>query len=153
MKDVNLKAMHTIGNKFKTAFGYSDHTLGTEVCIAAVAMGATCIEKHFTLDRNMRGPDHKASLEPNELIAMVKSVRNIELASGNGLKIPSKSEKKNIKVVRKSLFAFRDIKKGEIFTEQNLIAKRPGYGLSPFRLKKLLGKKSLKRYKKNQIIK
>ena len=153
MKDANLKAMHTIGNKFKTAFGYSDHTLGTEVCIAAVAMGATCIEKHFTLDRNMRGPDHKASLEPNELRAMVKSVRNIELASGSGLKIPSQSEKKNIKVVRKSLFAFRDIKKGEFFTEQNLIAKRPGYGLSPFRLKKLLGKKSLRRYKKNQIIK
>ena len=98
MKDVNLKAMHTIGNKFKTAFGYSDHTLGTEVCIAAVAMGATCIEKHFTLDRNMRGPDHKASLEPNELIAMVKSVRNIELASGNGLKIPSKSEKKILRL-------------------------------------------------------
>ena len=153
MKDANLKAMHTIGNKFKTAFGYSDHTLGTEVCIAAVAMGATCIEKHFTLDRNMRGPDHKASLEPNELRAMVKSIRNIELASGSGLKIPSQSEKKNIKVVRKSLFAFRDIKKGEFFTEQNLIAKRPGYGLSPFRLKKLLGKKSLRRYKKNQIIK
>ena len=153
MKDANLKAMHTIGNKFKTAFGYSDHTLGTEVCIAAVAMGATCIEKHFTLDRNMRGPDHKASLEPNELRAMVKSVRNIELASGSGLKIPSQSEKKNIKVVRKSLFAFRDIKKGEFCTEQNLIAKRPGYGLSPFRLKKLLGKKSLRRYKKNQIIK
>ena len=153
MKDANLKAMHTIGNKFKTAFGYSDHTLGTEVCIAAVAMGATCIEKHFTLNRNMRGPDHKASLEPNELRAMVKSVRNIELASGSGLKIPSQSEKKNIKVVRKSLFAFRDIKKGEFFTEQNLIAKRPGYGLSPFRLKKLLGKKSLRRYKKNQIIK
>ena len=153
MKDVNLKAMHTIRKKFNTSFGYSDHTLGIEVSIAAVAMGATCVEKHFTLDRNMKGPDHKASLEPNELKSMIEAIRNIELAGGNGLKVPSKSEIQNMKVVRKSLFALKDIKKGEFFSEKNLTAKRPGYGLSPFKLKKLLGKKSLKSYKKNQIIK
>ena len=153
MKDANLKAMLTIRKKFKTLVGYSDHTIGIEASIAAVAMGATCIEKHFTLDRKMKGPDHKASLEPNELKLMIGAIRNIELALGSGLKVPTKSELQNMKVVRKSLFALKDISKGEIFTEQNLIAKRPGYGLSPFKLKKFLGKKSFKNYKKDQIIK
>ena len=118
MKDVNLKAMLTIRKKFKTLVGYSDHTKGIEASIAAVAMGASCIEKHFTLNRKMKGPDHKASLEPNELKLMVEAIRNIELALGSGLKIPTKSELQNIKVVRKSLFALKDINKGEIFTEQ-----------------------------------
>lgn len=152
MKDVNLRAMLTVGKKFNTSYGYSDHTLGIEVDIAAVALGATCIEKHFTLDKNMEGPDHKASIEPEELKAMVRSIRNIEIALGDGVKKPSKSEKKNIDIVRKSLFASKHIKKGDFFTKQNLTAKRPGNGLSPFKLKKLLGKKSKKNYKKDQQI-
>ena len=153
IKDVNLKAMITIGKKFKVNYGYSDHTLGTEVSVAAVALGAKCIEKHFTINRRMRGPDHKASLEPNELKYMIDSIRNIEKAMGNGIKKPSMSEKKNIKLVRKSLYAAKNIKKGEIFSERNLVAKRPANGLSPFKLKELLGKKSLRSYTKDQIIK
>ena len=153
IKDVNLKAMITIGKKFKVNYGYSDHTLGTEVWVAAVALGAKCIEKHFTINRRMRGPDHKASLEPNELKYMIDSIRNIEKAMGNGIKKPSMSEKKNIKLVRKSLYAAKNIKKGEIFSERNLVAKRPANGLSPFKLKELLGKKSLRSYTKDQIIK
>ena len=113
MEDVNLRAMVSIGNKFGVNYGYSDHTLGIEVDIAAVAMGASCIEKHFTLDRNMKGPDHKASLEPDQLKSMVISIRNIEKALGNGIKKPSKSEIQNIKLVRKSIVAKTKIKKGE----------------------------------------
>lgn len=140
MLDVNLKAMLTIGEEFGTAIGYSDHTLGIEVPIAAVALGATMIEKHFTLDRNLPGPDHIASLEPNELKAMVSAIRNIELAmSANGLKEPSKSELKNIAIARKSIVAKKDIKKGEVFTEENLTVKRPGEGISPMKWDQIIG--------------
>ena len=153
MRDVNLKAMVTIGNKLKVNYGYSDHTLGTEVSIAAVALGAKCIEKHFTLNCNMKGPDHKASLEPNQLKYMIKAIRNVEVSQGDGQKKPSKSEIHNISIVRKSIVASRNIKKGEIFSEYNLTAKRPGTGLSPFSLKRILGKKSIRNYKKDQQIK
>ena len=153
MKDVNLKSMLTIGKTFNVKFGYSDHTLGIEVPIAAVALGAKCIEKHITLDCNMPGPDHKASLEPNELKLMIQAIRNTEKALGSKIKKPSKSEYPNIKIVRKSLVASREIKKGEIFSDKNLTAKRPGDGLSPFKITKLLGKKVLKILKrsKNQM--
>ena len=153
MRDVNLRSMLSIGKTFNVNFGYSDHTLGSEVCVAAVALGAKCIEKHFTLNRNMKGPDHRASLEPKELTHMIYAIRNIEIALGSRIKRPSKSEIPNIKIVRKSLVASRNIKKGEIFTEQNLTAKRPGNGLSPFKIIKFLGKRSLKNYKKDQQIK
>ncbi len=143
-EDVNLKAMLTIKEAFKVNVGYSDHTPGIEVPIAAVAMGATVVEKHFTFDKNLPGPDHKASLEPDELKEMVKAIRNIEKALGNGIKKPSKSEKKNIPIARKSIVAKRDIKRGEIFTEENLTTKRPGTGISPMRWKEIIGKKALK---------
>ena len=153
MIDVNLKAMVSIGKKFKINYGYSDHTTGTEVSIAAVALGAKCIEKHFTLNSNMNGPDHKASIEPKELKYMIRAIRNIEVSLGDGLKKPSKSEIRNMSVVRKSIVASKNIKKGEIFSDLNLTAKRPGNGLSPFSLNKILGKKSKKNYKKDQQIK
>ena len=152
-RDVNLRSMLSIGKKLNVNFGYSDHTLGFEVSVAAVALGAKCIEKHFTLNSNLRGPDHRASLEPKDLIKMINAIRNIEIALGSRVKRPSKSEIANIKIVRKSLVASQDIKKGEIFTEQNLTAKRPGNGLSPFKITKFLGKRSLKNYKKDQQIK
>ena len=153
MTDVNLKAMVSIGKKFKINYGYSDHTIGTEVSIAAVALGAKCIEKHFTLNSNMKGPDHKASIEPKELKYMIKAIRNIEASLGDALKKPSKSEIRNMSVVRKSIVASKNIKKGEIFSELNLTAKRPGNGLSPFSLNKVLGKKSKRNFKKDQQIK
>ena len=153
IRDVNLKSMLSIGKILNVNFGYSDHTLGFEVSVAAVALGASCIEKHFTLNSNMRGPDHRASLEPKELKKMINAIRNIEIALGSSIKRPSKSEMPNIKIVRKSLVASQDIKKGEIFTEQNLTTKRPGTGLSPFKIIKFLGKRSLKNYKKDQQIK
>ena len=153
MRDVNLRSMVSIGKTFNVNFGYSDHTLGSEVSIAAVALGAKCIEKHFTLNCKMKGPDHRASLEPKELTKMIFAIRNIEIAMGSRIKKPSKSETANIKIVRKSLVASKNIKKGEIFTEQNLTAKRPGDGLSPFKIIKFLGKRSLKNYKKDQQIK
>ncbi len=144
-EDVNLKAILTIKEALKVNVGYSDHTLGIEIPIAAVAMGAKVIEKHFTLDKNLPGPDHKASLEPDELKAMVRAIRNIEKAMGNGIKKPSKSEIKNIHIVRKYIVAKRDIKKGEIFTEENLTTKRIGKeGLSPMLWNKILGKKASK---------
>jgi len=152
MKDVNLKAMVTIGNNLDLKFGYSDHTLGIEIDIAAVAMGASCIEKHFTLDCNMEGPDHKASLEPDQLKKMVKSIRNIELAMGNGIKKPSESEKQNIKVVRKSIVAKTIIKKGEIFNENNITIKRPGNGISPMKWDDVLGAKATKDYNEDELI-
>ena len=152
MEDVNLKAMVTIGNSFDLKYGYSDHTLGVEVDIAAVALGASCIEKHFTLDKAMEGPDHKASLEPIELKAMVKGIRNIELALGSTVKKPSKSETPNIKVARKSLVASCDIKKGEQLTEYNLSVKRPGNGISPMRWDEIIGTVALKDYKKDELI-
>jgi len=142
MKDVNLKAMLNIKDELGVNIGYSDHTLGIEVSIAAVAMGATVIEKHFTLDRNMSGPDHAASLEPEELKAMVTAIRNIEKAMGDGIKKPSPSETKNISVARKSIVAKMPIKKGELFTEENLTVKRPGTGISPMEWDRLIGKRS-----------
>ncbi len=152
MEDVNLKAMVTIGNTFDIPFGYSDHTLGIEVDIAAVAMGASCIEKHFTLDKTMDGPDHKASLEPQELQAMVKAIRNIELALGSSVKKPSKSEMPNMQIARKSIVASCEIKKGEIFTEENLIIKRPGNGINPMRWDEVVGTIAQKDYKEDDLI-
>ncbi len=152
MEDVNLKAMQTIGCAFDIDVGYSDHTLGIEVPIAAVAMDAKVIEKHFTLDKNLPGPDHRASLEPNELKAMVKAIRNIEKALGNGIKKPSKSESKNIEIARKSIVAKRDIKKGEKFSEENLTVKRPGNGISPMRWDEIIGKTASKDYKEDELI-
>ncbi|MCW8896096.1 N-acetylneuraminate synthase [Sulfurimonas sp.] len=152
MEDVNLKAMVTIGNTFDIAFGYSDHTLGIEVPVAAVAIGASCVEKHFTLDCTMQGPDHKASLEPDELQAMVKAIRNIELALGSSVKKPSESEKPNIKIARKSIVANCEIKKGEIFTEKNLGIKRPGNGISPMRWDEVIGTSAMKDYSEDDLI-
>jgi len=151
-EDVNLKAMLTIKNSFGVKVGYSDHTKGIEVPIAAVALGAEVIEKHFSLDRNMEGPDHKASLEPNELKEMVKSIRNIEEALGNGIKKPSKSELKNKPVARKSLVAKKKIKKGELFTEENVGVKRPGNGISPMRWDEVIGKISNKDFNVDDLI-
>jgi N,N'-diacetyllegionaminate synthase len=152
MKDVNLKAMVTIGNTFDVAFGYSDHTLGIEVDIAAVAMGASCIEKHFTLDNTMEGPDHKASLEPDELIAMVKGIRNIELALGSSIKKPSPSEMPNIQIARKSIVASCDIKKGNILSEDNLTIKRPANGINPMRWDEVVGSVATKDYVEDELI-
>jgi N,N'-diacetyllegionaminate synthase len=152
MEDVNLKAMVTIGNTFDVAYGYSDHTLGIEVPTAAVAMGASCIEKHFTLDKTMEGPDHKASLEPDELKAMVKAIRNIELALGSSIKKPSKSETPNISVARKSIVANCDIKKGEILREDKLAIKRPSDGISPMRWDEIVGSVATKDYKEDELI-
>jgi N-acetylneuraminate synthase/N,N'-diacetyllegionaminate synthase len=140
MKDVNLLAMNEIGRRFQVNVGYSDHTLGIEIPIAAVALGAKIIEKHFTLDRNMEGPDHQASLEPHELKAMVSAIRNIEWAMGSGLKTPSDSEKKNIAIARKSIHLKEAKKKGELLTEQDLEMLRPGNGISPMRMDELMGK-------------
>lgn len=152
MEDVNLKAMVTIGKTFDIGFGYSDHTLGIEVDIAAVAMGACCIEKHFTLDKTMEGPDHKASLEPDELKAMVKAIRNIELALGNSIKKPSKSEIPNMQIARKSIVAKSDIKEGEILTEENLTIKRPGNGISPMRWDEIVGTVASRDYQEDELI-
>ena len=144
MIDVNLLAMLSLKEKFGVNVGYSDHTLGIEVPVAAVALGAKIIEKHFTLDRNMVGPDHLASLEPEELKDMVKSIRNVELAiSGSGLKEPSDSEKKNIFIVRKSIHFNSDLLSGHVLKEEDLIALRPGTGISPMRISEYIGKKLL----------
>jgi len=153
MKDVNLRAMLHIKNTLNVAVGYSDHTLGIEVPIAAVALGATVIEKHFTLNRTLPGPDHAASLEPDELKAMVCAIRNIELAlSGSGVKEPSESEKKNIVVGRKSIVASQFIARGEIFTKQNITTKRPGYGISPMKWDDLIGKAAKKDFEEDELI-
>ncbi|CAH2211894.1 N-acetylneuraminate synthase [Tepidibacter aestuarii] len=152
IEDVNLKAMNTIKEAFKVEVGYSDHTLGIEAPIAAVALGAKVIEKHFTLDKNMKGPDHRASLNPQELKAMVRYIRNIEKAIGDGIKRPSKSELKNKDIARKSLVANCSIKKGEIFTEKNIQAKRPGKGISPMRWNEVIGKVANKDYKEDELI-
>lgn len=153
MKDVNLKAMLTIQEEFGTAIGYSDHTLGIEVPIAAVAIGASVIEKHFTLDRTMPGPDHAASLEPSELKAMVLAIRNIELAiDGDGIKAPSPSELKNIEIVRKSIVALSSIKAGEKFSESNIAIKRPGGGISPMRWDDVLGRIASRDYEEDDLI-
>jgi N,N'-diacetyllegionaminate synthase len=152
MEDVNLKAMVTMGLAFDVDFGYSDHTLGIEIPTAAVALGASVIEKHFTLDKMMEGPDHKASLEPDELKAMVKSIRNIEVALGDGVKHVSISEKPNMAIARKSIVANASILKGEVFTVENLAIKRPGNGISPMKWYDVLGKISTKNYKIDDLI-
>ncbi len=140
MQDVNLNAMKTLADSLGVRVGYSDHTQGIEVPIAAVALGAICIEKHFTLDRQMEGPDHAASLEPNELSAMVSAIRNIESAMGDGIKKPSNSEQKNIAIARKSIFTKQDLPKGHQLVEADLIMKRPGDGISPMEMNKVIGK-------------
>lgn len=150
--DVNLRAMETIKNRFGTEVGYSDHSLGIEVPIAAVAMGATIIEKHFTLDKHMEGPDHIASLEPSELKAMVKSIRNIEEALGSEDKKPSTSESKNMVIARKSIIAKRDIKMGEILTEENLTVKRPGNGISPMKWYEVIGQTAKRNFVEDELI-
>ena len=152
MKDVNLKAMLTIKDELGVNIGYSDHTLGIEVPIAAVAMGATVIEKHFTLDRTLPGPDHAASLEPNELKDMVNAIRNIEKAMGNGIKKPSPSEIKNMPITRKSIVAKKIIIKGEKFTEENLIVKRPGTGISPMDWENVVGSLANRSYEMDDLI-
>jgi N,N'-diacetyllegionaminate synthase len=140
MEDVNLRAMNTIKEECNVAIGYSDHTLGIEVPIAAVAMGAQLIEKHFTLDRRMVGPDHAASLEPKELKAMVQSIRNIEQALGDGVKRVSPSEKENIKIARKSVFYNQSLTSGDVITIEHLVMKRPGDGISPSKIDEIVGK-------------
>jgi N,N'-diacetyllegionaminate synthase len=150
--DVNLKVMLTMQRKLGVKVGYSDHTPGIEVPIAAVAMGASVIEKHFTLDKNMEGPDHKASLEPDEFAAMVRAIRNIEKALGTDEKKPSSSEIKNMDIVRKSIVAARDITKGEIFTEDNITVKRPGNGISPMKWLEVLGTTSVKDFVEDELI-
>lgn len=152
MPEVNLKAMVSLRKSFGTAVGYSDHTQGIEVPIAAVALGATIIEKHFTLSKDMKGPDHSASLEPKELKQMVESIRNIETALGDGIKKPSLSEVKNKVIARKSLVAITEIKKGETFTQKNIGAKRPGTGLSPMLWDEVIGMKATKYYKIDELI-
>lgn len=152
MRDVNLKAMLEIERKFGVSVGYSDHTEGIEVPIAAVALGATVIEKHFTLDKKMKGPDHKASLEPQELRAMVKAIRNIEQALGNGHKVVSASERKNIEVARKSIVAACSIRKGELLTDENLTVMRPGNGISPMRWEEVIGTYATRDYQEEDPI-
>jgi N,N'-diacetyllegionaminate synthase len=153
MQDVNLHAMSTIQKEFEVTIGYSDHTLGIEVPIAAVALGAKVIEKHFTLDRNLPGPDQLASLEPNELKAMVQAIRNIELAiSGNGIKEPSESEMNNIEIARKSIVAKTMIAKGEVFSNENITTKRPGNGISPMKWDELIGQIAQKDFNADDLI-
>ena len=152
MKDVNLKAMLTMRDELGVAVGYSDHTMGIEIPVAAVAMGATIIEKHFTLDRTMPGPDHCASLEPDELKAMVSAIRNIEKAMGEGVKKPSPSEAKNTPVARKSIVAKKPIEKGEVFSDENITVKRPGTGISPIEWDRLIGERSNKAYSIDDFI-
>lgn len=152
MQEVNLKAMWTLKNYFQCPVGYSDHTRGIEVAVAAVAMGACVVEKHLTLDRGMEGPDHKASLEPGEFAGMVGAIRNIGLAMGNGIKSVSPSEEKNKIAARKSLVAARFIKKGEPFTERNIAAKRPGSGISPMRLHEMLGQAASRDFQEDELI-
>lgn len=152
MNDVNLLAMLDIKKRFETQVGYSDHTLGIEVPIAAVTLGATIIEKHFTLDRNLEGPDHAASLEPHELKQMVDSIRNIESALGDGIKKPSSSEIKNKTAARKSIVAAKKIKQGDVFTNDNLTVKRPGNGISPMLWDDVIGKAASKDFEEDELI-
>jgi len=150
--DVNLKAMDALRRLGTAGVGYSDHTVGIEVPVAAVAMGAEVIEKHFTLDKTLPGPDHKASLDPTELEAMVSAIRNIELALGSAEKHVSASERPNIEVARKSIVAFRDIKAGELFTEENITVKRPGNGISPMRWDEVLGRRAPRDFDADALI-
>ena len=151
-EDVNLRVMDSLRKELKLEVGYSDHTLGIEVPIAAVAMGATIIEKHFTLDKTMEGPDHKASLEPNELIAMVRGIRNIERAIGSGDKRVTGSESANRIVARKSIVAKRDIKKGDVLCDSNITVKRPGTGISPMRWYDVIGKTAIRDFMEDELI-
>lgn len=152
MCDVNLRAMNTIASVFHTQVGYSDHTLGIEIPIAAVALGASVIEKHFTLDRSLQGPDHKASLEPKELKRMVTAIRNVEAALGNPEKMVTESEEKNKLLVRKSIVALKDIREGDFFSEENLTAKRPGNGISAMKWQEIIGKKAPRNFKADELI-
>lgn len=152
MAEVNLRAMLTIRDTFGVAVGYSDHTEGIEIAVGAVALGASLIEKHFTLDRTLPGPDHKASLEPSELKALVTAVRNVKTALGDGVKRPTVSELQNMVVVRKSLVATQPIKAGELFTRENLGVKRPGNGISPMRLEELVGRRANRSYMIDEVI-
>ncbi|MDF2944241.1 MAG: N-acetylneuraminate synthase family protein putative legionaminic acid synthase LegI [Herbinix sp.] len=152
MEDVNLRAMSNMMEELQVPVGYSDHTLGIEVPIAAVALGAIIIEKHFTIDKKMDGPDHKASLEPEELKAMIKAIRNIEKAFGYGVKKPCKAEEKNIEIARKSIVAKRDIIRGETLSEDNLITKRPANGISPMKWPNILGTKAIRDFKQDELI-
>lgn len=151
-EDVNLRAMQTIGHAFGVAVGYSDHTLGIEVAVAAVALGAVVIEKHFTLDRSLPGPDHKASLETDDLKAMVQAIRNIEKTLGDGIKRSSPSEARNKFIARKSIVAACSIREGEFFTEKNITVKRPGTGISPMRWDEIIGLKASKPYQRDDLI-
>ena len=152
MSEVNLRAMNNICTTFGVAVGYSDHTVGIEVSIAAVALGASVIEKHFTIDRSLPGPDHRASLEPNELIAMVKAIRNVEVALGSDVKEPTISEIKNIRIARKSILAGRKIEVGEILSVSNLVVKRPGGGVSPMHWDQLIGQIASRNYLPDEMI-
>jgi len=152
LEEVNLKAMLTMKEAFGLPVGYSDHTKGINVSIGAAALGAVLIEKHFTLDKNMAGPDHQASLEPDELKAMVTGIREVEKALGNAQKLVSASEGKNMDIARKSLTAFQDIKTGDVFTETNVIVMRPGSGISPMHYWELIGKQASKAYEKDDLI-
>ena len=151
-EDVNLNAMETLRKRYHVNVGYSDHTKGIEVPVAAVALGAVVIEKHFTLDRNLPGPDHKASFEPEELRAMVRAIRNIELALGSPEKKVSPSEKENLSVARKSIVAAKEIKKGELLGEDNLTTKRPGNGISPMKWNEIIGTYAVKDFKEDELI-
>ena len=150
--EVNLNAMRTLNKNFGVNVGYSDHTEGIEIAIASVVLGAKIIEKHITLDRSLPGPDHSASLEPDQFLEMVKSIRNIEVAMGNGIKQPTKGELENRIVVRKSIYASKDIKKGNIFNENNIIIKRPEGGLSPMDWDKVIGKQAKRNFLKDDLI-
>lgn len=152
MVEVNLRAMLTMKEKFGVAVGYSDHTKGIEVSIAAAALGAEVIEKHFTIDKSLPGPDHQASLSPDELAKMVQSIRHVEEALGDGIKRPSACELKNIPIVRRSVFAARDIRRGETFTEKDLIAKRPGTGINPMEWDRVIGSRAKRDFHDDEMI-
>jgi N,N'-diacetyllegionaminate synthase len=152
IEEVNLRAVETMRQAFHLPLGLSDHTLGIEISIAAVAMGASVIEKHFTLDKDLPGPDHRASLEPQELKDLVRGIRNIEKALGDGIKTPSKSEMNTKLIARKSIVAAMDIKRGELLNEHNLTVKRPGNGISPMRWNEVLGKKAVRDFKEDELI-
>ncbi|MEG1862044.1 MAG: N-acetylneuraminate synthase family protein, partial [Oscillospiraceae bacterium] len=152
LKDANVRAMIDLKNTFGTKVGYSDHTLGLEAPLAAVSLGATVIEKHFTLDKTMEGPDHGASMDPQELVALVKAVRNTELVLGDGIKHVTQSEAKNKDIARKSIVAKRPIKMGEAFSEDNIMVKRPGNGISPMRWYEVLGKTAKREFSLDELI-
>lgn len=152
IEDVNLSAMKTMEIAFGLSIGYSDHTLGIEIPIAAVALGARVIEKHFTLDRNMEGPDHRASIEPDQLKDMVKAIRNIEKAIGNGIKKPTRTEEETRNIVRRSIVTAKEIRKGEVLSEETLAVKRPGNGISPSEWDRVIGRRAIRDFKKDELI-